>query len=313
VRPQRNGLVVLGWHNVGGTWSFPSPAGTGARGLAAQLRWLKRAAAVLDLTTALDMLAAGERLPLRAVAITFDDGYRDNLDIAVPMLEALGLPATFFLAPRLLSGEVAPWWEVLARAMSTTHLERVAVSGESFELTDGQSRQRLMELLKRGDNESRQSTVRELVEVLSDGDRVPEWERDLLLDWPGARQLVDRGFAIGSHSLEHRILANEQADVQFADLRDSKHLLEAGLDVAVRVLAYPNGTWADFTRATEDAARDAGYDYAVTTIAGRNVASTPPLELRRWVMYPERGVTGFGVLLARLWRRAEEDGAPAGT
>jgi len=308
-----NGLVILGWHNVCGTWAFPSPQGEGARGLATQLRWLKRAATIVDLTTALDTLAAGERLPRRAVAITFDDGYRDNLELAVPMLESLDVPATFFLAPRLLSRDVAPWWEVLSRVLRTTRHQRATAGGETFELTDGQSRQRLFDLLKSWDNDSRQSMVLELVESLDDDHAAPAWDHDLLLDWSGARQLVARGFAIGSHSLEHRILANERPDVQLADLRDSKHLLEEGLGVEVRVLAYPNGRRADFTRVTEDAARQAGYDYAVTTIGGRNVTTTPRLELRRWVMYPERGVKGFGALLAGLRRGAQHVAAPSET
>src|SRR2546423_14531892 len=110
----KNGLRVFAWHNVESSWCFPCRAGSGVRGLERQLRFLHHAANVVPLGDALQGLAEGRDLPPRAVAITFDDGYRDNLELAVPMLEALALPATFFLVPGLLSGSTQPWWEVLA-------------------------------------------------------------------------------------------------------------------------------------------------------------------------------------------------------
>ena len=89
---------------------------------------------MLPLEDALARLHAGERLPSRAVAITFDDGYRDNLTLALPVLEALGLPATFFLVPRLLSGEMDAWWETLGWAIESRTRDALRWKGESFAL-----------------------------------------------------------------------------------------------------------------------------------------------------------------------------------
>jgi Polysaccharide deacetylase len=113
-------LLVLGWHNVVGTYGFPSADGAAQRGFAQQMKVLARTANVLPLERALARLGAGEKLPARAVALTFDDGYRDNLTLAVPVLERLGLPATFFLVPRLLSGELHGWWETIGWALQSS-------------------------------------------------------------------------------------------------------------------------------------------------------------------------------------------------
>jgi CelD/BcsL family acetyltransferase involved in cellulose biosynthesis len=97
--------LVLTWHRLrerGGRNMAPSSA------LATQLRRLSRLATVVPLGVAMDALGAGQTLPPRAVALTFEDGYRDHLEIAVPLLERLGLPATFFLTPSLLSGSTRP-------------------------------------------------------------------------------------------------------------------------------------------------------------------------------------------------------------
>src|SRR5215218_7650889 len=107
-------MLILLWHNVEGTWYHPSRPGAGIQGLSRQLRYLRRFATIVPLTHALKTLSAGDLLPSRAVALTFDDGYQDNLNLAVPLLQELGLPATFFLIPGLLSREVKPWWELIA-------------------------------------------------------------------------------------------------------------------------------------------------------------------------------------------------------
>src|SRR6478752_8590927 len=99
-------LLVLGWHNIAGTYGFPAAEGAAERGFAKQMQTLSRVANVIDLEQGLARLTAGEKLPSRAVALTFDDGYTDNLTLGVPILERHGLPATFFLVPRFLSGEL---------------------------------------------------------------------------------------------------------------------------------------------------------------------------------------------------------------
>src|SRR5690349_9090397 len=125
-------LIVLGWHNVEGTWCFPSAPGSGTRGLERQLRTLHSLANIVRLERALSDLTEGRPLPRRAVALTFDDGYRDNLAIAGPLLAKLGLPATCFLVPHALSGQVVPWWERLAWAFAQARAKRIDWEGQGL-------------------------------------------------------------------------------------------------------------------------------------------------------------------------------------
>jgi peptidoglycan/xylan/chitin deacetylase (PgdA/CDA1 family) len=304
--------MVLVWHNVESTWSWPSPPGAGARGLAVQLRWLKRQANVIDLADALDMLSEGHELPPRAVAISFDDGYRDNLDLAAPMLNDLALPATFFLAPAFLSGTATPWWEVISHAIDGARRDVVTLDNETFPVKHRRSREQLMDRLKLGDHESRVRWVDDLVDQLTDGQPGDvQLAQDLMLTWSGAHQLVESGFAIGSHSMEHRILAREDPDVQLKDLCLSRRSLIEQLNVPVRMLAYPNGTAQDFNEVTECAARDAGYSHAMTTVRGFNTSATPQYRIRRFVLEAERGLTAFAALLAGVLRGDGFDGPRA--
>lgn len=287
-------LLIFGWHNVDSSWCFPARPGEGRRGLTVQLKLLARSTRVLPLGEALQRLTEGVPLPPRATAITFDDGYRDNLDLAVPILEGLGLPATFFLVPDLLSGLSVAWWERLAWAFTCTERTSLTWEGGPLALADRQARRvaflRVAERVKRRGRIQRDMACEELVAALAPGDE-PRW-RDLFLDWDGARALVGRGFDVGSHSLRHAILTQEEPAERLRDLTTSRQQLEAQLGVPIDLLAYPNGTTLDYDSTTIAAARDAGYAFAVTTVRGWNRPRTPALEMRRFVLNPEDGALG---------------------
>lgn len=297
--------MVLAWHNVEGTWWFQSEPGRGSAGIERQFRILRRVANVVPLGAALRDLRAGRPLPSRAVAITFDDGYRDNLTIAGPMLARLGLPATCFLVPALLDGAVDPWWEHLGWGFTHARAPRVTFEGQEFALTDEASRKTASHAvsgpLKVRDRRAREDAVGRLLEQL---DPVGSYDPGAqFLDWDGARALR-RFMELGSHSTYHTILAQETPDEQARDLAGSRKRLSDELDLPIDVLAYPNGKAPDFDAHTEAAAERAGYSHSVTTEAGWTTATTGRHRVRRWVMNPERGPIDLGKFVrdAPLWR-----------
>jgi peptidoglycan/xylan/chitin deacetylase (PgdA/CDA1 family) len=257
-----------------------------------QLSWLARATTVLDLAPVLDRLRAGEPLPPRTTVLTFDDGYADNLALAVPVLERLGLPATFFLVPGLLSRQADPWWERISQAVALTQRQAVHWDGWTGPLTSEAQRavaaDRLRSSLKTLDRVTRADAVSELVDQL--GVAGAEDPGELFLDWDGARQLVRRGFSVGSHTWHHGVLSRETPEEQERDLSRARADLENGLQVEVPLLAYPNGGPADYDAHSIAAARSTGHVGACTTVPGTSRRDTPPYELRRYVMSPRRGV-----------------------
>jgi peptidoglycan/xylan/chitin deacetylase (PgdA/CDA1 family) len=298
-------LLVLGWHNVEPTWFFPARPGTGAAGLNRQLAFLRRTATVVPLADGVRALAEGRPLPPRAVALTFDDGYRDALRLAAPILERLGLPATFFLIPGLLDRTTRPWWELVAWACARAGAGRVAFEGRRLDLGTPAARRTaavtVAELVKRRGRAARDTAVAKLM-----ADCQPTGAPGvdgLFLDWDEAGRLAARGFAVGSHTLHHSILAEEPPAEQASDLALSCRQLQDRLGVAVELLAYPNGTPADYDRTTVAAARRAGYLGAVTVVPGWNRPATPRYELRRFLQQPERGVAGLAVVPAEPVRR----------
>jgi peptidoglycan/xylan/chitin deacetylase (PgdA/CDA1 family) len=299
-------LLVLAWHNVDPTWCFPASRGAGARGLERQLAFLARRCGVVPLADGLRALDQGGPLPPRAVALTFDDGYRDQLDLAAPMLARLGLPATFFLVPGLLDGTARPWWELLAWIFTRSARDSVVWEGRTLGLRDDGERRRslatVLEELKRRDHLTRDAALDELWERCSPDGKLEEHAS--FLDWDGARRLARGGFTVASHSLRHPILAEESTPAQERDLTLSRRRLEEEVDVPVELLAYPNGKQPDYSQATVAAARGAGYSHALTTVEGWNRPTTAPYEIHRFVLQPERGVPGLAIVpLHPAWVR----------
>ncbi|WFG44943.1 polysaccharide deacetylase family protein [Pseudonocardia alni] len=294
-------LLLLGYHNIESTWRWPARPGVGRRRFAGHVRALSRFANVLPLDSAVADLQAGRALPERAVAITFDDGYRDNLDVAVPILAAAGAPATVFLVPGFLSGTVVPWWEYLAHAVHTTRRPVLPFRGRELSLDGARARAGALavveEAVKELDDRTRQDEVRSVVERLEPPEEFDH--RALFLDWDGAAGLVDAGIGIGSHTTSHSILSREHPAEQASDLLHSRFELMNVLGTTVDGLAYPNGTRADYDRHSIDGARSAGHRYAVTTTPGPSDGTTPRFELRRRLVLSTQPVERFVARLAR--------------
>ena len=285
-------LLILCYHNVRATPFFSGVDGSAS--LERQLRLLRRVANVVRLGDALAALDAGERLPGRAVSVTFDDGYRDNVELALPLLERLGLPATFFLAPGILGRDATPWWERLAWALrhATTSCVAWAAGADPRRLPPGQVNELVTEVapsLRRLTVREREQRVVELVAACA-----PDGEPDdAFLDWDSARAIVARGFEVGSHSESHLILGCAPVTVQRADLAASRDALERAFGIPIRLLAYPSGRHEDYNAETIAAAEAAGYTHASTTVFGWNSPTTPRFELRRVVVEPRRGTRGL--------------------
>jgi peptidoglycan/xylan/chitin deacetylase (PgdA/CDA1 family) len=307
-------LLVLGWHNVEGTWCFPARPDAGLRGLAKQLRVLRRVANVVPLSTALADLSAGRPLPPRAVAITFDDGYRDNLTLAAPLLRELRLPATCFLVPGLLGRTTRAWWEELASAVANARTQEIFWKRRTYHLRTPAERaaviRALSEGLKAQDRAARESALAELTRLL-DPTRAYSVDEHFM-DWDEALRLRTH-MEIGSHSLHHAILSQESVEQQMTDLTSARTQLQDRLAVDAPVLAYPNGTAADYTSDTVRAARHAAHTHAVTTRRGLNGAATPPFEIRRTVMAPERGISDLRKILRDVLLTSNEPHLPVGS
>lgn len=263
--------------------------------------WVKEWCHVLPLSEAVERLYRRD-LPPAAAAITFDDGYVDNLAVAAPVLLNLGLGCTFFIATGFLDGGCM-WNDVIIESVRRTRLHTLDLRGldlcESVgELTDLAARRRAaVQLISRAkylDPSIRSTRVRELAQRAE----VPV-PTDLMLSSAQVCELHSRGFEIGGHTINHPILARVGRQEARHEIEFGKRTLESITKAPVRTFAYPNGVpGKDYGAEAVALARAAGFDAAVSTAWGVSTALTDRFQLARFTPW-DRKRWKFGLRFAR--------------
>jgi peptidoglycan/xylan/chitin deacetylase (PgdA/CDA1 family) len=240
--------------------------------------------------------------PCRSViAITFDDGYRDNITLAAPVFERHGARATIFPVVRTAGGGRPLWWDELTRALARGNInggglvpylsnlnhcnltsadrERVGPRASRAAMAEFLC-ERLVEL----PGTARDQVLVALAERLNVG-RAECDQSDLYANWDELRAVADAGFEIGGHTFDHVVLPHEDpvdAEIQIAG---SRKAIEQVLRRPVRSFAYPNGRHDATVRALTAAA---GFRLAITVEHGVNYADTDPFAMRRMPIGRER-------------------------
>jgi peptidoglycan/xylan/chitin deacetylase (PgdA/CDA1 family) len=299
----------------------------------AQLAVLKREAVCLPLAEFLARRAAGT-LPRNAVTLTFDDGYADNLHVALPLLERHGVPATLFVMTDFINSPSETWWDRLEQVIQEVPALppslAFSLGGQSFrwssdDAPDAGTRDRLRvavaEALAAHDTPAREAALAELWRQLGMTPRLRPSHRGL--DLAELRQLAASPLiTIGAHSRSHPHLARIDAARQLSELADSKTALEQWLDRPIELVAYPHGS-VDAT--TERLAARLGFGWGFTSVERIVPHRFRPLRLPR-IEVPDLdsetmskllhifGISRPGGSFARAAVRAVQPGAlpPAG-
>lgn len=298
----RGALQVVYFHQVLPEADPLRPGDPTAQTFDALLGMLKARFNVLGLAEGVDRLARGA-LPPAAVAISFDDGYADNVEVALPILRKHGLTATFFIATGYL-GDGAMFNDLVIEGVR-------AATGESIDL----GFLGLGQLPVRTDAERFQAVqaVIGLIKYLPSGERTEKAERvaaacglsappRLMTDAAGVRRLAAAGMEVGAHTRSHPILARMTLQEAERDIASGRDELASILGQAPRLFAYPNGRLGrDYSAEHVDIVERLGFDAAFTTNPGVCRRYDPRWELPRftpWDRTPAR--FAMRLLQARL-------------
>jgi peptidoglycan/xylan/chitin deacetylase (PgdA/CDA1 family) len=282
--------LILMYHRVAEVNLDPWSLCVTPQHFAEQLEVLQRCAHPISLQ---DLVAAHQqgKIPDRAVAVTFDDGYADNLHHAKPLLERYNIPATVFVTAGAVGQTREFWWDELAYLL----LQPGQLPEKLCLTANGSTHQwELGEAAHYSEEESRRScppwtsqpgsrlffyySVWRLLQPLADGeqrkalDEIARWtnaepqksqtNRSLLPE--EVRTLANGDWVeVGAHTMTHPFLPAHSLEVQQAEIRASKAHLEALLDRPVTHFAYPFGGLAP---GTVELIRHVGFDCACSTV-----------------------------------------------
>lgn len=270
------------------------------------LGWVKAWFNVLPLDAAIRQLHEGG-LPARAAALSFDDGYADNHDVALPLLRKHELPCSFFIATGFLDGG-RMWNDTLIEATRLSRLPTLDLRG----LVDGRGEDLGQHVL--GDDAGRRAALGCLIERVK---YLPPEPRqacvdaialraevkppdDLMMSADQVRGLRRAGMQIGAHTVSHPILAKLDARKAADEIDRSRDALQTLLGEKVGLFAYPNGKpGTDYLPEVHPAlVRELGFDAAVSTRWAAARRGDDVFQIPRFTPW-DRDRLKFGLRLAR--------------
>ena len=303
------GALILGYHRVGSGAHDEYEVCVTPEHFEAQMDVLRRYARPIHLSRLVQCLKDGS-VPPGSVAVTFDDGYADNLFAAKPILEKFDIPATVFVCTGYAGKEF--WWDGLDRMVMASTAES---GSRQLDLEKSHSKWKSPDQALGRNLEARRSLRQDLYNFLLALDQDEQSEAlETIRRWSGVSsgdtavramtadellQLVSGGLIqLGAHTRHHPVLPALSLDRQREEIAGSKRDLEELLGERVEGFAYPNGRAAETTK---QIVRDEGFVFACTSL--EDVARTTS-DLHALTRFWQKDVDGdsFARRL-RLWMR----------
>ena len=314
VLPKQNLLLVLNYHRIGDAKNTPYDPGVFSgtpQDLDEQVGFLKKHTRVLTLDEVIAVVE--KRTPLKGPCslITFDDGYRDNYDLAFPILRSHGVQGVFFLPTSYIGTGKLPWWDAIAYIIKHSARRQFVLTYPSrteFDLTKEPLEDVLRRILAIYKTPGVQGEL--LIPDLERACHVTRPQDDAqrcFMSWEEAAQMVQGGMAFGAHTHEHELLSKLPIDQQYVEVVKSRRIIEEKLGMSVEALAYPVGSRTSFSSSTISVLKRADYRVAFSFYGGLNVPSAlDRFDVRRLGVDGQiparfRWQTVVGTVTAKYW------------
>jgi peptidoglycan/xylan/chitin deacetylase (PgdA/CDA1 family) len=257
------------------------------------LRWFSKRFTMTTVGGGWSRLRAGG-LKRSLVALSMDDGYRDNRRVMLPLLQRVGAPATVYLESRPLDERRVNWshkyfW-LLAR------MDFAALAARYAQLSkDEKAVQRIDELLAQQHADPRYQVERALKYDAEPADRDAVIQaifeeaggdehalcEELYMSWDEARELQTAGVELGGHTVNHVILSRCESAHAQREIQDGVQAMQRELGGSTPSFAYPWGRRWDYNKDTAAIVSKSGFENAVTMHAGVNLPDSRATELKR--------------------------------
>jgi peptidoglycan/xylan/chitin deacetylase (PgdA/CDA1 family) len=271
---QWSGVLVLNYHRVGSPDESPFDQGlwsADAEAFTDQIRFCK---SQLELITPDDISRVAANGSGRYALITFDDGYRNNYEIAFPILKSEGVPATFFITTGFVDSPRLPWWDEIAWMVRMSRQDRVELSGwiPGTVLFDETNREEAVRTLLRAyksmAGESTERYLDAIAEATQSGRCGADVGNGVWMTWDMLREMRMSGMTIAGHTVTHPVLARASLARQREEILGCSARMAEEMGEPMKYFSYPVGGLNTFNSITQDSLREAGVLYAFSNYGG---------------------------------------------
>lgn len=275
-------LSILIFHRVLESYDFMRPDEITAKEFDEKMQLITQYFTPLPLSDAVDKLK-NNTLPQRAICVTFDDGYRDNAEVAFPILKKWNIPATFFVASGFLDGG-RMWNDTVIETVRNYQGDEINLTELGLGAFDTQSnhqKERSAQLIIQQIKHLQQQERDQKVEfIASHAKHLPN---DLMMDSAQVRNMSEQGVFIGGHTVTHPILATQTTKKAEQEIMQGKKELEDIIQSPITEFAYPNGKpGQDYLPEHVDIVKKLGFKLAVSTEWGVSNGKSDIYQLNRF-------------------------------
>ncbi|MEP6898411.1 MAG: polysaccharide deacetylase family protein [Rhodanobacter sp.] len=269
-----SGVLALNYHRIGegrtsnvdrGLWSADADA------FAEQLRFCKTQLEIISPADLPQVLAEKRG---RYGMVTFDDGYRDNYEVAFPILKSEGVVATFFVASGYIDSPTLPWWDEISWMVRTSQrggLELAPWFEQPLPFDEPEREGAVRRLLRKYKAMPAEQTARYLDAIgvaAGTGRCTADVSSSLWMNWDMLREMKAAGMTIGGHTVTHPVLSRMSPENQRHEILECARRLAQEMGEPMRYFSYPVGNPTAFDQVTRDCLREAEVSYAFSYYGG---------------------------------------------
>ncbi|WP_078125521.1 polysaccharide deacetylase family protein [Leptospira alexanderi] len=289
-----NELTILLYHGVSDYNSFGIEnycnKHISAASFRSQMEYISRYCTVLSMDEVCDLHLSGKDYPKNAVAVTFDDGFRNNFTIAAPILEEYKVPATFYITSGIVNTDIMFWVDQLEDCLNLCNKSSIKIDldkSTTFSLDGFENKEKaLIEIKKycKSVNSARKDEIVKQVvyetEILPSVSHSKNYEK---IDWQQLKDLSKNPlFIIGGHSMYHNVLTSFDSEEKLnLDICLSIDLLSYNLGFNLTHYAYPEGQYSHYNESVVRILKKKGIICSPSAVHGTNNKNVDLFSLKR--------------------------------
>lgn len=262
-----------------------------------QMAFLKANCNLLSMDDVVNHYKAKKPFPKNSAAVTFDDGFKNNFTVAVPVLDNFRIPAAFYLSTGFIGTEKMFWVDIMEDCINRSKKRRIELDisarRKKFLLATAKQRIQALEAVKKyckqAGNEKKDVVVRSVIAATGIRPSVHSAENYRKMSWDDAAEIsANPLFTVGGHTQNHTILSSLSVDAMKREISVSIRELKKRLGSKVRHYSYPEGQKNHYNENTIAYLKKCGIVCCPSAIDGVNTFKDDLFHLKR-IMVAFRG------------------------